>query len=251
MNRRVKDIVGQRFGRLVVQSFSHMNNGYSYWDCLCDCGNSKVVRAIYLKKGVTTSCGCLAKEILIQRNKNNSPIKDISGMKFGRLTVIDFAYTKNNASCWNCKCDCGNTVVVLSNSLQSGNTRSCGCLVKENAVKAIQAACEHNHYGSLSGFSVSRFIAYERGAKQRGLEFDVSIEYVVSLFTGKCAYTGMDITPPTAHSGTASLDRIDPTKGYVEGNLQWVHKDINRMKNKFSEKHFIEMCCKVADFVKK
>jgi len=45
---------------------------------------------------------------------------------------------------------------------------------------------------------------------------------------------------------TASLDRIDSSKGYVKGNLQWVHKDINMMKNHYNQKYFIEICKKVA-----
>lgn len=39
-----------------------------------------------------------------------------------------------------------------------------------------------------------------------------------------------------------SIDRIDSSVGYVEGNMQWVHKDVNRMKQEFSESYFIETC---------
>ena len=49
-----------------------------------------------------------------------------------------------------------------------------------------------------------------------------------------------------ASSTTASLDRIDSSKGYVIGNVQWVHKDINIMKNKFDNQYFIDMCKKIA-----
>lgn len=44
---------------------------------------------------------------------------------------------------------------------------------------------------------------------------------------------------------TASLDRIDNTKGYLEDNVQFVHKDINRMKWAHSQQYFIELCSKV------
>ena len=43
-------------------------------------------------------------------------------------------------------------------------------------------------------------------------------------------------------SWNASLDRIDSSKGYIEGNVQWVHQNINMMKNKFDNQYFIEMC---------
>ena len=62
--------------------------------------------------------------------------KDISGMKFGRLTAIRKVGTTNGGgrcskSIWLCKCDCGNEKEVLRNSLVSGNTNSCGCLETE------------------------------------------------------------------------------------------------------------------------
>lgn len=41
---------------------------------------------------------------------------------------------------------------------------------------------------------------------------------------------------------TASLDRIDPRKDYVKGNVQWVHKDVNRIKQAFNEERLLEVC---------
>ena len=51
--------------------------------------------------------------------------------------------------------------------------------------------------------------------------------------------------------GTASLDRIDSSKGYVKGNVQWVHKDINKMKTDFEQSIFIKLCKSVADCLAK
>lgn len=45
---------------------------------------------------------------------------------------------------------------------------------------------------------------------------------------------------------TASLDRIDSSKGYIEGNVQWLHKDINQMKINFNQKDFIKYCKLIA-----
>lgn len=58
-------------------------------------------------------------------------IVDISGQKFGRLTVVSFHSVKGGSSKWNCVCDCGKTRVVRKGHLKSGDTKSCGCLVKE------------------------------------------------------------------------------------------------------------------------
>lgn len=63
MGRKRIDIIGQRFGRLVVLSFSETHqkrNGHkiTMCNCICDCGNTTIVRAKHLKNGNTTSCGC-------------------------------------------------------------------------------------------------------------------------------------------------------------------------------------------------
>jgi hypothetical protein len=59
---KVKDLVGIRFGRLVVLSFEVVKKGHSQWLCKCDCGNTKIVRGSRLCDGSTTSCGCYQKE---------------------------------------------------------------------------------------------------------------------------------------------------------------------------------------------
>ena len=60
---------------------------------------------------------------------------DLTGQKFERLTVIKPAQNKGKRTAWLCKCDCGNEVVVLTESLRSNNTKSCGCLRTETARK--------------------------------------------------------------------------------------------------------------------
>lgn len=56
---------------------------------------------------------------------------DLTGQKFGRLTVLNFAEIKKRKAHWLCRCDCGNERIVRSANLRNGNTQSCGCLQKE------------------------------------------------------------------------------------------------------------------------
>ena len=56
---------------------------------------------------------------------------DLTGQKFGRLTVISRAENKGKRAAWNCLCECGKKVVVEGSLLKSGNTQSCGCLKRE------------------------------------------------------------------------------------------------------------------------
>lgn len=72
---------------------------------------------------------------------------------------------------------------------------------------------------------------------------------------GKCALSGVDINlsdklhkfSPDYSTFTASVDRIDSSKGYIVGNIQWVHKTINYIKRDLDENEFIDWCKKIAD----
>jgi hypothetical protein len=88
------------------------------------------------------------------------------------------------------------------------------------------------------------------------VEFTITIEYLWELFLAQgrqCAISGLPLTfaPTTSdkdrHQGNASLDRIDNTKGYIPGNVQWVHKHINYMKRVYDQPYFVELCKAVAD----
>ena len=62
---------------------------------------------------------------------------DLTGKRFGRLTVIERADNSDKGRVrWKCRCDCGNNSVVRSSDLLSGATKSCGCLTKERIIEA-------------------------------------------------------------------------------------------------------------------
>lgn len=63
---------------------------------------------------------------------------DITGNKYGRLTVIAFDHKdKRGEYYWRCKCDCGNETVASGNKLRTGNTKSCGCLQREHRLEGF------------------------------------------------------------------------------------------------------------------
>jgi hypothetical protein len=93
-------------------------------------------------------------------------------------------------------------------------------------------------------------------AKRRGISFDLSITFLWELFLRQgrmCALTGLPITFETLNSRkhgaiqTASLDRKDSSRGYVQDNVQWVHKDVNYMKNDYTMDRFLEVCRLVVE----
>jgi hypothetical protein len=95
------------------------------------------------------------------------------------------------------------------------------------------------------------FTTIKSRAKKKIFEFNLTQEYIFELLKKqkfKCALSGLDINFYNSQSTTtASLDRKDSTKGYIEGNVQWVNKDINRMKNEFSEEYFLSLCKNIVE----
>ena len=63
-------------------------------------------------------------------------MKNLTGKKFGKLTVLKRTGTdKRGQAIWLCKCECGNTIETITNRLNMGKTKSCGCLALENKRK--------------------------------------------------------------------------------------------------------------------
>ena len=89
------------------------------------------------------------------------------------------------------------------------------------------------------------FNKFKNSAKNRGISWDVSFEDFCSIYTGYCALTNWAISLEYKKT-TASLDRIDSSKGYYMGNIRWVHSMVNMSKNKFSDESFVAMCLAVA-----
>lgn len=122
------DITNQKFNFLTAIRKEESKKGKTYWLFQCDCGNQKILQTSQVKNGTVKSCGCG----LARPNEN---LQELTGERFGRLTVIKQTQkpkeVKNKNRYWECKCDCGNTHIASTPSLRSGKVQSCGCLNKE------------------------------------------------------------------------------------------------------------------------
>ena len=128
------DLTGQRFGKLTaINKLPPQLDGVTRWLCKCDCGNEHVVAYTNLKNGHVTSCGC-------------KKAHDLTGKVFGKLTVLyrsEEKHHKGNQTypLWVCQCECGETVLRMSNSLTNSKERMCAkCLQKTNADLMLKAA---------------------------------------------------------------------------------------------------------------
>lgn len=131
--------VGNKYGRLTVlrqATKEEKNNRHgAFWFCQCECGKTTVVRGFSLRQGNVQSCGCLRHEQIIKSNIERSG-GDLTGQRFGKLTVIKEAPSKQNLRgqnlrYWECKCDCGNLLEVNTTSLNTGSRICCDDCVKE------------------------------------------------------------------------------------------------------------------------
>ena len=126
-----KDRTNIKYGKLTALEYL----GKSMWKCSCECGNEKIVYGGHLESGHTKSCGCI-----------RPPRTKLYGKTFGRLTVLDW---EGNGK-WRCRCECGNEILVKTDNLNSGNTKSCGCLQKEKTSKANFISLVGEKYGKLT-----------------------------------------------------------------------------------------------------
>lgn len=236
---RKYDLTNKVFGKLTVVKLSEKKkHRVQLWECKCECGNTIYVRTQNLIEENRKCCGCTTKVNLV-------------GYKTGRLTVIaeteSRRYDKTHVErVWLCQCECGDTTKLSTAVLTKSKVNTCGCAMREVGNKNSR----WRGYGEISG---SMWKQIRSCGTLRDLEFTISIEQIWDLFLRqerRCALSGLPLgfgdSNVTRSDTTASLDRIDSSRGYVIDNVQWVHKDINAMKSDLDQSRFRELCCLVA-----
>lgn len=140
-----RKVIGERFGRLLVESTYYDNKDKRRANCLCDCGNHTDVRVGDLFSGMTRSCGCLRSEVSHERF-----FEDITGQTFNELTAIKrvedyISPNGNHMTQWLFKCACGREIVAEVRNVKAGRTKSCGHVGKSYAEYQIfNFLQEHN-----------------------------------------------------------------------------------------------------------
>lgn len=178
---------------------------------------------------------------------------------FGDWTVVDdkLQIIKNGDKSYakgvTVQCKHGVKRVLTLTSLYKGKTKGCDACGGERSSK--------RKFSGVGELSRGYFNKTKSSAKTRHLAFSMTMSQLWSLYlkqNRRCALSGVEISLKKNYAAvhgsraqTASIDRIDSSKGYTKENVQWVHKHINKLKNDVNQEEFVALCASVVDYNKK
>ena len=238
-----KDIVGKKYGKLLIIATLFADNNYTgKVRVKCECGKEFAVDKKSVVSGHTKSCG---------HKLCSGQVKNIAGKKFGELTAVKFVkVNKYKQAVWECLCSCGNTTFVESKSLSYGVHKSCGC---------IRSIISSQTFSLPFGDAIRNriFASYKRSARMKGMEFTLSYDQFVEMISGHCHYCGVE--PNTRHEVKNiiydekeiyfnGVDRKYNDKGYTVKNAVPCCSDCNFAKGTMPYNRFIAWLDRIAKF---
>lgn len=178
------------------------------------------------------------------------PLKDLTGQKFGKLTVVSRSENKYGRATWLCKCDCGNEKIVQSWNLVKGYTTSCGCIASDVA----------RTNATIHGQSYTRLYTIWIGMKQRcyykkhrhfadygGRGIAVCAEWVDNFENFR------EWSLNNGYNETVTIDRVDTDGDYSPSNCRWTTYTVqnnNTRKNVYltykDETHTLAEWCMIT-----
>lgn len=166
-------------------------------------------------------------------------IAEWRGKLIGDWRVLDYSHF-NNEHYWKVRCSCGIVTARRASQLRLGRTHSCRtCSAKKRENQ------KSPFWRGLGGISQQ----YLNRLSFRNKEVTITLEDLHTKWLsqeGRCAYSGVDLSLARKdtmwNKSTASIDRINSSLGYIPGNIQWVHKRVNTMKNDMEENVFLDWC---------
>ena len=227
MALRKYDFTGQVFGRLTALGYSS-----GRWLCSCTCGASPQVDTSSLRSGRVQSCGCLQKELAAAKNRLDIALGSEIDVGYGKLTVLKEVAQQGQFRMFEFRCYCGNTFVARLNGVRTGNTKSCGCLLRShpnNKTHGMTNTLTYKRWKAMLTRTTNPNIANAKNYSERGISVcDRWRQFENFLYD-------MGEVP----SPELTLDRKDNDKGYCKDNCQWVtqSEQIDRKSTRLNSSH--------------
>lgn len=164
-------------------------------------------------------------------------LKNLSGLRFGLLVVIERKPMDANRPHWKCKCDCGKEHIVESSRLISGNTKSCGCnrWAGHRKTHGMKDSKEYDIWSKMKARCQKQTDKSFHRYGGRGISFDPRWESFESF------YEDMGPRPSQRHT----LERIDNNGNYCKENCRWatyVEQGRNKGNNRLITHDGTTMC---------
>lgn len=163
---------------------------------------------------------------------------DLTGQRFGRLTVIERAPNNGRRTMWLCKCDCGNEKIIRQEDLHSGKTVSCGCYLHERITK--HGLCESSTYSTWAEMKDRCYNPNNPGYYRYGGRIDKPITVYESWRNDFEAFYSYVSKLPHFEEEGYTLNRIDNDGNYEPNNVEWADK--YTQMNNTSTNHLLEYC---------
>jgi hypothetical protein len=165
---------------------------------------------------------CILKSLLQRSFDVTTKFIDRSGVRFGKLVAVRRSGTNSYKKVmWECVCDCGNTVHVVSGALASGNTSSCGCVLP-NFKHGGTGKGSYNTWRAMMRRCYKELDKDYKNYGGRGIAVHAPWhEYLVFA---------SEVGEPT---GKQTLDRIDVDGHYEPGNVRWAEPSVQMRNMRF------------------
>lgn len=246
MKRNLK--IGAHINGWTVISEPIIENGKKQRKLKCDCGKEETISESFINRS-NFSKSCRSCSQIRRRNEIGGRIYNIGDVLMN-IKIIKIYYKP---------------LTYIVECLKCGNKYRTGHSTLNRKKNGKGLSCCHNCFNInmkskkrfcmvTKNISLTEYKKLSHQADLRGIEFTVTPEYLESIFTGYCYFSGIELKIGTYSNnkgvydlGNASLDRINSSIGYVEGNVAWVYKPINVMKQTLSSNEFISLCKKIAE----